>query len=283
MDDSFISVRDEALSLMASSLYDPDHQLQVIAVEGYSKLLLHRIINSVEVIQGLLQLYLHPSTAANVRLRQALTYFLQAFAFSRPQNQCLLAQAVVPVLKTTLSLAEHLVLTPLQLGLQLLDLCDPTHLINNASTDEWHAPSVLAESLAWSAMESLEDPSQLRLFTQLLTRMPLTASWPPISLKRLLLITGQLVRVLPASEKALVAAIKKMIALLVEFDDVSLSLDPADLEQLKERLQSLHLPLISQSNQSAQSVAIKKKTTAASNKMVADANIMDEITDLLED
>lgn len=278
-------VRRDALDLIVSSLYDPEIELQALAAEGYAKLFLHRVIADGSVLIGLLQLYFHPATAENARLRQTLTYFLQAFAYSSSSNQVLLAECVVSLLDGLLPMQESLKITLLQAGSQLIELCDPANLIGQAIRGDsaQHGHAHLAEQLAWACLGSIDEAPRLRLLCQLLNKLYLNNEWPPYSIKRLLLVLGQLIRVLPACEKIAVAGVKKLVTSLVELDDSAYQLDLDELNAIRIRLQNA---FVNPPQQLPVAAPKKKYAGAAAAKppsQLATTNVMDEISDLLDD
>jgi condensin complex subunit 3 len=259
------------------ALYDLDTSVQAVAAEGYAKLLLHRIVADVDVISGLFQLYFHPSTADNTRLRQTLTYCFQVYAFSSASNQQLIAQAFLPVLEAWQ--AAHPTGAPnmsfSSVAGQLLELTDPARLVEHAERKEGlHAHAILAEELAWMALRHVGEP-QGKFYAGLLTKLRIDNQWPSKALKRLLFVTGQLIRMLGAGDKTTLTAMKKIVALLVEMDDPTQLLEPEDLVDLRSRMTEISVP-------EKPSVGIKPKAVRTKTSALSTTNIMDEITDLLD-
>lgn len=271
------------LDQVLPSLYATEQEVQAVSVQGFAKLLLHRVISDAAVITGLFQLYFHPATASNPLLRQCLGYFFPAFSYSSTANQSLVAASFMPVMETWLA-AEHAhsgsALGPLQVADQLIELTDPALLIEQAARlPDLHAHAMVAEHVAWAALRHWEDgKGRGRLYVQMLARLRIDSSWPPRTLKRLLFVLGQLMRLV--TEKVTQTALKKVVALLVELDDPSVLLGPEDLTDLRHRLEELALPEIratAKSSTAARPVAPTKKATST----LAAVNMMDEIDDLL--
>lgn len=275
------------LEKIIPALHDEDIEIQAIAAEGYAKLLLHRIISNVQVVIGLLQLYFHPATVKNARLRQALTYFFQAFAYSSAHNQALLAHAALPLLEFISrpggGAAAPLSISISQVSAQLLELTDPERLLDKAERVEGlHAHAIIAEELAWAALGAVSE-SKGKLYAQLLTKLRIDNSWPGRTLKRLLFITGQLMRIV--SDKTVLTGLKKMVASLVEFDDPTQLLEPEDLIDLRARRAALFLPEARNNNPPLTTTTGAKSRALRTLKPLemSTTNIMDEIGDLLED
>lgn len=265
------------------ALYDEDPAVQAGAAEGYAKLLLHRILHDPAIITGLLHLYFSPSTATNPRLRQTLTYFLQAFAYSSSTNQSLLAKSTLPILQANNHTTDG-TLTFNQIAGQLIELTDPARLVatthddesnNDNDNDKQNAHAELAEELAWAALRSAREPEG-RQFASLLGKLS-TVDWPIRSLKRLLFVVGQLIKV--TTDRVVLTGLKKLVALLVELDDPTVLLEAEDLIDLREKMTCVEMP--------EKSVKPLKQTTTTSSRPIkpstlSTVNIMEEIDDLLD-
>lgn len=257
---------------IVDALHDRDPEVQAVAAEGYAKLLLHRVLSEVSILTGLLELYFHPESVGNARLRQALTYFLQAFAYSAGTHQILLARSTLPVLRALEGVEQ--VSLPL-IGAQLLELTDHERLMPEAERhSDGLAHAVLAEELAWEVLFS----SNAKLYGSVLCKVRIDAGWPVRSLKRLLFLMGHLIR--SVTEKALLTGLKKMVAMLVELDDPTEVLSADDLVELRSRLATIQLP-----ERPSQPTAKSTKVSSAGRqqKSLQTTNLMEEISDLLDD
>lgn len=261
-----------------SSLYDKDPELQAIAAEGYAKLFLHKLTTDLEVLGALFQLYVHPGTSSNNRLRQTLAYFFQAFSYSSIENQLLLAKAAFPHLRDPSFVP------------QLVDLCDHANLVTPIEGKNLESAHVyLGEACAWSALEEVsrktEPPSTTKersVYTTIISRLRIDLSWPGRSLKRLLFIVGQLIRVV--TDKPTLTALKRVVAILVELDDPNMLLEKEDLDEMRGRLESLNL-----TNRVPKKIAgvHRRPEPAASTTSLAGGggipDVMDDIAELLEE
>lgn len=250
-------------------------EVQAVAAEGYAKLLLHRRVDTEGPLLGLLTLYYDPSTADNPRLRQILSYFLQAFALSSAEHQMFLAQTVLPLLDSMMHTGADANLTAI--GLQLLELTDPAKLIVGASNPSdnsdanANAHTYLAEAFAWAALSTAASlPPASKLYTYLLCRLRIDASWGPLAIKRLLFVTGQLIR---ATEKTQQTSVKRLVALLVELDDPTQVLEGEELRTLRDRLATVEMVV--------RQAPLVKTSRMRNPSSLATTNVMDEISDIL--
>ncbi|PJF19834.1 Nuclear condensin complex subunit 3 domain-containing protein [Paramicrosporidium saccamoebae] len=265
-DESILTVLNDKV---VSALWDDDVSVQAAAAEGYAKLLLHRILHDSNILAGLLQLYFNTLTTDNPRLCQTLAYFLPAFAYSSVGNQVLLARSVLPVLK---SWTPDNGLSLQQVAGQLLELTDPARLSELADrTEEGNAHAELAEELAWAALRSPATTG--KVYAALLTRLTV-ADWPTRTMKRLLFVAGQLIRVIV--DRTTLTALKKMVALLVELDDPTQLLEPEDLIDLRAKLAEVDMP-----ERPVLKVTVKNHRPVKQSNL-STVNIMDEIHDLLD-
>lgn len=271
------SISDALVPLSAGDDAQRMREIQSVAVEGFAKLLLHRLIASETFLCRLLRLYYDPVTADNPRLRQILSYFLQAFALSSADHQMLLAKTVLPLLESLLQTVPDANL--LTIGMQLLELTDSAKLIpvegrSEAMTlakETANAHSHLAEVLAWAALSTAASHSAAsKLYTQLLCRLRIDSSWSPSAIKRLLFVAGQLIR---TTEKTQQTHVKRLVALLVELDDPTQVLEGEELRELRERLASIELVV----KQPTSKPARPRQHSA----LAPITNVMDEISDML--
>ncbi|RKP13263.1 nuclear condensing complex subunit, C-term domain-containing protein [Piptocephalis cylindrospora] len=69
----------EIFRLIADCSGEGETTIQTLAVHGVSKLLLADLLDDQQALKSLVLLYFHPSSTDNARLRQCLSFFLQAF------------------------------------------------------------------------------------------------------------------------------------------------------------------------------------------------------------
>lgn len=280
----------QALDTLCMALYDPRPTIQALAAEGFAKLLLHGILKDNGILEGLLQLAYHPQTANEPRLRQCLAYFLPAFAFSRPAHQMALASVALPLLRSYdrdkqsassgLSVAD--------VAAQLAHLTDPDNLVKKDSHDDSDEPAdaigphdLLAMEALWTLIEHPTGPLT-RALLNLLPRLRLP-SFKPLTIKKLVFLTAQLSKIV-VHDRATLPTVKKLLAGLVELDDVETVISAEDLAVMKERL-SKYLPVsdslaIPASIARMKSASSKPKATASDDQPVD--NILDDLDDILE-
>lgn len=139
------------VTFLLSLLEDEDEELRVqsAAAQGMAKLMLAGIVEDDVALRSLVLIYMTPETSGNQELRQCLGYFLPVYCFSSPHNQRKLQRvscvvilcgtgsltSTRQVLVETLHILAELyyeledgqeMVTPLQVGLQLLDWTDPS-------------------------------------------------------------------------------------------------------------------------------------------------------------
>ena len=169
------------LDTLKSALYGQDDDAKTVAVEGFSKLMLLKVHRDTEVLQALMLLYYHPSTADILRLRQCLNFFLQVFAYSSHENQDLIRQITVSTIKNLSILyrqnEKEFQFTPLLVAQQFIDWTDSNKVIVSAAAASAEGnPQVKQRNHAKLALEMLkecnDDPSSwAKLFISCLVKM----------------------------------------------------------------------------------------------------------------
>lgn len=124
-------VHGQIVNFLLSLLEDDDEKIQAIAAEGMAKLMLSGIVTDDDALRSLILVYMSPETSSNQQLRQCLSYFLPIYCYSSSANQRRLQRVVVPVLDVLTEVYyerddRQEMVSPLQVGLQLLDWCDPS-------------------------------------------------------------------------------------------------------------------------------------------------------------
>ena len=74
-------------------------ELRTTAVEGACKLMLSSRVNDPQLLSRLFILFFNPTTVEDVRLRQCLSVFFQAFAFSSPHHRISIESCFLPTLR----------------------------------------------------------------------------------------------------------------------------------------------------------------------------------------
>ncbi|KAI9760675.1 MAG: hypothetical protein M4579_001539 [Chaenotheca gracillima] len=113
---------------------DDKPEVQAAAVTAVSKLMLGCVVKDEDLLKGLVIAYFDPSTADNLGLRQALTYFLPVYCHSRKDNQERMQRIAVPIIHTLLQINEELDEEDEMVGLgiiaaHLVDWTDPRKLV----------------------------------------------------------------------------------------------------------------------------------------------------------
>ncbi len=274
-----------ALEVLTSALYDAEESIQNIAAEGFSKLFLHRVLGDEGILEGLFQLYLHPITSGP--LKQCLSYFFQAFAFTSPANQLLICGLVGKVVGSWSSnhggARSQLQLS--SVASQLSYLADPQNLLQKPSPSpstglnklyaQKHAQSAI--DLCWAALSCLGDDS-VKSLIGILVKVPLSPLPDEApELKQLFFLIRQLH--LYVSDKNSHNALTKVMSTVITLTGDDNTLEAELMGEMKRRLQQV-LPASVVANTVA--VHQPKKTKTVSASLAHTENIMDEITDLLE-
>lgn len=280
------------LDALTLTLCDDRQGIQSVATEGFSKLLLHGILpadqaSTLQILQGLLQLYYHPSTEGECRLRQCLAYFFPAFALSKAANQRAIAKVAVPFLVAWLkSGAVGIALS--SIAAQLAHLTDASCLVEGAECDSGACGSPHDTVLLDACWAVLDDPERLAkpLLCVLLPKLSLAAGLSPLTVKKAIMLLGQAARLSAvAKEKAVSTAANKLLTGLLALDDVEAALPAEEMEAFKERLKAVlgtaagPLPA-AQARASTAKPAAKKTVMSES---AAISNPLDDLDDILED
>ncbi|CAO1628711.1 unnamed protein product [Sympodiomycopsis kandeliae] len=143
----------QIVNFLLGLLEDDEEKIQSIASQGISKLMLSGMIgnesgseeSNQEALRSLILVYMSPETISNQEMKQCLNYFLPIYLYSNSHNQQKLKHLFLAILQILTEVyqeeqqqSESSMIPPLQIGLQLLDWCDPTKCINlSSSRDEW--------------------------------------------------------------------------------------------------------------------------------------------------
>ncbi|SPO20133.1 related to Condensin complex subunit 3 [Ustilago trichophora] len=186
----------QIISYLLSLLEDDDPTIQSIACEGMAKLMLTGMVDDDEALKSLVLIYMSPETVENQELRQCLSYFLPVYCGSSSWNQRRLQRVFVSVLQVLTEVYEEKdedqeMVTPAQVGLQLLDWTDPDKVMMRPGTvrDETVHVDVAIELI--KAMYTLDHKDQRKVMCQLLGKVFLPEEIDDVKVQEvLILLTG---------------------------------------------------------------------------------------------
>lgn len=134
----------QTLSVYATDEAQPE-DMRGLVVEGFAKLFLMDQCQDVDMLGSLLLLFFSPFTAGEIRLRQCLSVFFPAFAFSSRSHQSLCADALVPAMRRILLADPSSMLRKIdwslfaKFGAHLLEPANARYdLIVGAEEPSWH-------------------------------------------------------------------------------------------------------------------------------------------------
>ena len=286
----------ELVREMTSTLYDKDVQVQATAAEGFSKLLLHKapVSDPQEILEGLLTLY-HYSTVNETngnnddealhRRTQCLAYFVQAFVFSRRENQAMLRSIAVRFFTSFCNSVQQSDDNNKKVQLvfsHLLYLLDPDNLahLSSSSTQqpeddlydwEWER---FALELAWSIVD-VDNRAIGKVMASCLNKVPLKRGGP---------IVQELIIVLSHAIKLFVgmSALGKVLTNATALEGNE-ALDPETIAEIKKRLNKVAPIALNNNNPIAPSQ--KKKLIGGKKGMVDNGsmpNLLDDLEDILD-
>ncbi|KAI9828456.1 MAG: hypothetical protein M1832_002884 [Thelocarpon impressellum] len=123
---------------------DERPEVQAAACTAACKLMLGRVVRDDDLLKLLVLAYFDPSTAGNLGLRQALSYFLPVYCHSRGENQARMGRVAVPVMHGLALLGEDIDeeleedMVPLPVvAAQLVDWTDPRKLVVAGEAASW--------------------------------------------------------------------------------------------------------------------------------------------------
>ncbi len=280
------------MRFITTALYDPDEKIQNTSAEGFSKLFLHRIIDDKQVLEGLFYLYLHPATPAASPLKQCLSYFFQAYAFISPHNQLAIGSLIGKILgswvrigRTSSSANSNVTFS--SVAQQLLYLVDRGNLIQSAPKCEMELYNEMyaqiAIDLSWVILNDPLDEGS-KSICALICKLPLKSLNNCTSsgqlLKQLLFLQTQIIKYIP--DKTTVNALKRFTANLLHLDTEDEPLDFDILNEMRAQLIKI-LPSGIKSNTTGINNNGSKKTKVVTRDDDISGNIMDDISDLLDD
>lgn len=281
---------DEGLNVMGvitTALYDPDEKIQNTSAEGFAKLFLNRIIHDKQVLEGLFYLYLHPATHSASPVKQCLSYFFQAFAFISPDNQLAIGSLVGKILGSWIRISRQVsnsTMTLNSVSSQLLYLVDRTNLLSSAprslldSYNEMYCQ--IALDLSWVILNDPLDENS-KIISSIICKLPLkslSADSPPL-LKQLLFLQTQIMKYI--TDKTTINVLKRFTANLLQLDTQDEPLDFEVINEMRAQLVQI-VPSGLKVNSGNASVSTVKKVKTNETSALS-ANIMDDISDLLEE
>jgi len=280
----------KVMGVISTALYDPDEKIQSTAAEGFAKLLLNRIINDKQVLEGLFYLYLHPATLSSSSVKQCLSYFFQAFAFISPDNQLAIGSLIGKILGSWIRISRQVNNTSITLNSvsgQLLYLIDRTNLLSSVPRSYIELYNQMycqiAVDLSWVIInDPLDDNS--KTISSIICKLPLkslSADAPPL-LKQLLFLQTQIMKYI--TDKTTINSLKRLTANILQLDTQD---EPLDFEIINEMraqfVKILPAGLKANTNNASSTVTTVNSKKAKVNAASLSANIMDDISDLLED
>lgn len=178
-DEAVSAVHGQVVNFLLSLLEDDDMGVQAVAAEGMAKLMLTGVVEEDDALRSLVLVYMSPETSENQALRQCLSYFLPMYCYSSATNQRRLQRVFIPVLDVLTEVyyesdgAQEMV-TPLQVGMQLIDWCEPSKALYDSSNDE--RATTIPIDMAIEMVQSLftkEAKEDRRVLCQLLGKVVL--------------------------------------------------------------------------------------------------------------
>ncbi|GAA5893397.1 hypothetical protein JCM5296_004865 [Sporobolomyces johnsonii] len=185
------------LGFLSSSLDQEDPHVAATAVVGIAKLMLSGMVTDEEILSRLVLLYFAGETADNQELRQCLSYFLPVYCYSNPQNQRRVSNVVLKTLDVLRSVYDDLkdkssMVTPLQIGSQLVDWTDPQKA---ADAEGVQPDETIQVDLAINMVKALyksEEKDERKLYCQLLPKLYIPDEADDLKIKALLLLISEL-------------------------------------------------------------------------------------------
>ncbi|KAN0063607.1 chromosome condensation complex Condensin, subunit G [Thecaphora frezii] len=175
------TAKKQIVTYLLSLLEDDDAAVQSAACEGMAKLMLTGMVEDDEALKSLVLVYMSPDTMENQELRQCLSYFIPVYCLSSSANQRRLQRVFVFVFQVLSELylekdAEQDMVTPLQVGLQLLEWSDPERMMGSSSASSFGGgrdPTVHVDVgiELLKAMLKVEERDERKIMCQLLAKL----------------------------------------------------------------------------------------------------------------
>lgn len=176
--DSIEMVRTQMVNYLLNLLEDEDVELQAIAAEGMAKLMLSGVVEDDDALRSLILVYYSPETSDNEQLRQCLTYVLPAYCSSSSTCQRKLQRMLSPTLEVLTEVYfecddDQDMVTPFQIGLQLLDWSDPSKGTSSSTMDKTIHIDVAIEFLQYLIAKGTENKENRKVICQLFSKLNL--------------------------------------------------------------------------------------------------------------
>ncbi|GAA5865849.1 hypothetical protein JCM3774_003117 [Rhodotorula dairenensis] len=164
------------IGFLGSALDQEDPTAAATVVVGIAKLLLSGMVTDEEILGRLVLLYFASETADNPELRQCLSYFFPVYCYSNPQNQRRIASVLVKTLDVLRTVYDELkdkstMVTPLQIGSQLVDWTDPQKVIDTEGIEPDETVQVDLATKMIKALYRAEEKEPRKLWCQLLPKL----------------------------------------------------------------------------------------------------------------
>lgn len=256
----------QIVGFLLGLLEDDEARVQAVAAEGMAKLMLSGMVRDGEALRSLVLVYMSPETIGNQEMRQCLSYFLPVYCFSSSTNQRRLQRVLVSILQVLTEVYNEVtsgadggdgvapsdMVTPLQVGLQLIEWTDASKAVNLAEEDHCIHFDVALELL--QELLTAEEKDERKVTVQLLNKlnMPEAASVDSSRGKTLFLLCAKVKEVAPFDETSSRNAFNKFeTACAKKYADHATSAKACngdekdeDLQKLRGFLESLGLDLL---------------------------------------
>ena len=286
------------MRVITTALYDPDENIQITSAEGFAKLFLHRIIDDKQVLEGLFYLYLHPGTPSSSPIKQCLSYFFQAYAFISSDNQISIGSLIGKILGSWIRIGRNetsnsnmtTTMTISSVSQQLFYLIDRGNLIQNSPKssieiyNEMYAQ--IAVDLSWVVLNDPLDESS-KWICSIICKIPLkppTRTGTGQLLKQLLFLQTQIIKYI--SDKTTINLLKRFTANLLHLDNQDD--EPLEFEILNE-IRAQLIKILPNGIKPTNFTNVPpvpnnvRKIKGPQPQHENHGNIMDDISDLLED
>ncbi|KAJ1031134.1 hypothetical protein NDA18_002353 [Ustilago nuda] len=230
----------QIISYLLSLLEDDEPAVQSAACEGMAKLMLTGMVEDDEALKSLVLIYMSPETMENQELRQCLSYFLPVYCGSSSWNQRRLQRVFISVLQVLTEVYEEKdedqeMVTPTQVGLQLLDWTDPDKIMMGPgrTRDETVHVDVAIELI--KAMYTIDEKDRRKVMCQLLGKVLLPEELEDAKVQEVLILLTGLKELNPVEDTVSKNAIGRFESSFVKTyaAQVEAGLDGLDLDSTK--------------------------------------------------
>ena len=172
-EEAVATVHEQMVNFLLGLLEADDDELQAIAAEGMAKLMLSGMVEDDDALRSLVLVYMSPETSGNQQLRQCLSYFLPVYCYSSSACQRRLQRVILPTLDVLTEVYHERevgqeMVTPFQVGMQLLDWSDSTRALYSSKDVTIHL-DVGIEFL--QSLFTKEEKEDRKVLCQLLGRL----------------------------------------------------------------------------------------------------------------